>query len=378
MGILGGGIGGVVAANVLRREASRELDIAIVDTRPDHYFPPSYLHVMSGELDPEDAHRPLERLRRKRIEPIVGEILSIDPAKRRVVVDKDAFEFDHLVLALGADVGLQSIQGLEGCHTFQTFEGAVRLRQELAAFQGGDVLLVITGSPYRCPDAPYEAAFLIDGLLRSRGLRDKSPMHLATVEPDPMPIAGSRVAGRIRAMLSDRSIEYSTLRRLISVDHSRKIATYADGVQQSFELIIVVPPLVAPAVVRLAGMVSETGWVSAGPLSMSTMFENIYAIGDVCSVRLPNGRYLPKLGVFASRQGEVVAKNLLEQVKARPQQHRYRGDAECILEVGRGRAASIAGNFYANPEPKVKLRNPTRRKHWSKSAYERHWFRHWL
>ncbi|RJQ52478.1 MAG: NAD(P)/FAD-dependent oxidoreductase [Actinobacteria bacterium] len=378
VGVLGGGIGGVVAANVLRGAVRAPVDIGLIDRRPDHFFPPSYLHVMTGELDPHSASASLSSLERRRIQPIVGEIVSIDPRKRSVTVDRDTFEFDYLIVALGAEIALQSIQGLETCHTFQTLDGAIRLRDALKDFTGGQILIVITGSPYRCPDAPYEAAFLLDDLLRRRGLREKSSVHVATVEPGPMPIAGEAVAGKIRKMLAERSIEYSTGRRLVAVDENRALATFADATQQPYELIIVVPPLLAPQVVSASGLCADTGWISSGPFSLATMFDGVFAVGDACSVRIPNGRYLPKLGVFATRQAVLVAENLAAQIDGDKEQRLYTGEAEVVLETGRGRAASLKGDFYAKPEPKLKLKAPTKRKHLSKAAYERRWLKRWL
>lgn len=379
VGILGAGVGGIVVANTLRRSlSSSACSIALIDRHPDHYFPSSYLWAINGRRTLEDLHRPLASLRRKHIEVVTGEIEAIDPSCRSVTVDGAKGEFDHLVVALGADLAHGAIPGLAECHTFYTFDGVARLREAIESFAGGPILIVITGTPYRCPDAPYEAAFLLDEVLRRRGLRPKSTIELVTVEPELMPVAGISVATAISRLLAERDVKYTPGTRLINVNHKRRLATFTDGTQRPFELIIVVPPLVVPKVVELSGLKSATGWISAGPMTLQTMYEYVYAIGDVTSVLLANNTYLPKLGVFARQEAEVVAHNIAAAIEGGDVEERYYGFAGCFLETGGGRAAGLTGDFYAKPAPKVKLSRPTRRRHWAKVWYTRSWWNNWL
>jgi len=283
-----------------------------------------------------------------------------------------------LLLALGADTALDTTPGLAECHTFYTFEAVSRLRDALAAFTGGPILITVADTPFKYSAAAYETAFLFDDLLRRRGLREASPIELVTVEGGPLSAGGNPVGGIVDRMMSEKEIGYTAGLRLLSVDHGRRLATFSDTTQKPFELIVTVPSVRAPEVVLNSGLASETGWISTGMGSMATMFPNVYAVGDVASVRLPNGAYLPKTAFFAYHEAQVAAGNIAGLVHGQPASHQYGGKGTFFLEVGEGKAAVITGAFYAKPAPKLRLKGPSRRYLWAKTLSERRWWRSWL
>jgi hypothetical protein len=46
------------------------------------------------------------------------------------------------------------------------------LRKALAALSSGRIIVSVVKPPYKCPPVVYEYAFVIDHLLRARGVRD--------------------------------------------------------------------------------------------------------------------------------------------------------------------------------------------------------------
>ncbi len=93
------------------------------------------------------------------------------------------------------------------------------------------------------------------------------------------------------------------------------------------------------------------------------------------AVPLSLGKPLPKAGVFAHGEAEVVAKNIARAMTGRGNPARFEGDGECFLETGDGKAAFGSGNFYAEPVPQVYLHQPARRWHWAKIMFEKQWLR---
>jgi sulfide:quinone oxidoreductase len=85
-GVLGGGVGGVVAARELRRRLPRPHRVVVVDREPLHLFAPSLLWLMVGHRDAGSIRRPLKGLERKGIDVRIGEVERIDPAARRVTL----------------------------------------------------------------------------------------------------------------------------------------------------------------------------------------------------------------------------------------------------------------------------------------------------
>ena len=99
--VLGGRIGGVVAANVLSRKLGKKHEIVLVDRRTEHRFSPSYPWLMMGWREPHQVTRNLNLLNKKDIKYINGEVLKIDPANRVVKTSANDLEYDYLIVALG-------------------------------------------------------------------------------------------------------------------------------------------------------------------------------------------------------------------------------------------------------------------------------------
>ncbi len=378
IGVLGGGSGGVVVANLLRKALPQENDVVLVERETDHYFPASYLWALTGKRRPEQLHRPLDRLTRKGIDVVTGEIESIEPATRTVVVDGRPMQFDYLVISLGARLRMDALPGLAECRTFYTFEGTRTLLDALRSFRGGPILITMPSMPYKCPAAPYEAAFLVDELMRRRGLRERSPIEIVTVEPQPMPVAGPLIGGTITGMLASREIGLATGIKLTGVDHNNGRASFEGAEDRPFALAIAVPPHAAPSAVAESGMCDETGWVPVDSGTMATRHENVYAIGDVTAIKLPNGKFLPKAGVFAHYQAEVVAANIAAAIRGRERKGVFEGRGQCFLEVGHAKAGYASGEFYARPDPDVRMRKPSVWNHWAKVWFEKYWWWRWL
>jgi sulfide:quinone oxidoreductase len=104
----------------------------------------------------------------------------------------------------------------------------------------------------------------------------------------------------------------------------------------------------------------------------------VFAIGDIAAIPIPSGKALPKSGVFAHRQAEVVAENLAAEWAGRTPGRTFDGSGACFIETGSGRAGYGAGDFYADPAPKMTLHAPSRLWHLGKVAFEKWWFWKWF
>src|SRR6185369_9601499 len=115
-------------------------------------------------------------------------VQSIDPAAKRLETDAGTFDADILVVALGADLVPAATPGLlEGGHEFYTEAGAFALRDVLAAFEGGRVVVGVTSTPFKCPPAPSETALLVHDFLTERGIRDRCEIALVMPLGAPIP-----------------------------------------------------------------------------------------------------------------------------------------------------------------------------------------------
>ncbi len=378
--VLGGGVGGIVAANELRRQLPAMHRVVLLEKNAEHAFAPSFLWVMTGDRKPDQIRRPLAGLLRRGVELVHAEILGIDPALRKVRTSAAEITYDYLVVALGADLAPDAIPGLAAAsHTFYTADGAARLRDALSAFDGGRIAVVVSAMPYKCPGAPHEGAMLIADHFRRRGLPAKVEIHLFTPEPQPMPVAGPQLGEAVRAMLQSKGIEFHPLHKLIAVDPGSRKMTFENGAQFGYDLLVAIPPHRAPKVVVESGLTNQAGWIPVDPRTLRTSQSGVYAIGDVTAIPIP-GRWkpevplmLPKAGVFAHVQAEVVAQQIAAEIEGRPCEAAFCGDGYCMLEAGEDLAGFAFGNFFAEPAPNVQLRQIGAAWHWGKVLFEKWW-----
>ena len=294
-------------------------------------------------------------------------------------VGEGELPFDYLVIALGAELAPQAVPGLaEASHSFYDVESARRLRAALPDFQGGSIAVVVSSLPFKCPAAPYEGALLLNYQLRKRGIRDGTQIQMFTPEPAPLPVAGQRVGEMVQGLLAQREIAYHPQRQPASVDVEGREIIFKDGERASFDLLVAVPPHRSPEVVSASGVANETGWVPVDPRTLETEAEGVYALGDVSAVTTPSGLPLPKAGVFAHGEAEVVAHNISAMIESGGKREEYLRHGSCFLETGYGKAAMATGNFYAEPKPAVKLRGPGRIWRWAKVLFEKRWLRGWV
>ncbi len=373
--ILGGGVGGIVAATRLRRLLGPEHRVVLVEKEADHVFSPSFLWLMIGERNAAQISRPLAALARRGIELIRGRIERIDPAARTIRVNGRDITGDHLVIALGADLAPELVPGLAGAgHDFYTLAGAESLRAALAKLKQGRIVVLVAAMPFKCPAAPNEAAMLIEYACRRNGIRQQVQIDLYTAEPGPMPVAGPAVSAALRQMIEAKGIGYHPGCAVTGVDPTRRRLAFANGAEAEFDVLAYVPPHRAPEVVRDSGLCGESGWIPVDRGTLETRFPGVYAIGDVAGIMLTSiGKPLPKAGVLAHNEAEVVAHNIARSIAGNGELRRFSGEGECFVETGDGRAGFGSGNFYADPAPQIALKPPSIFRHWGKIAFEKYW-----
>lgn len=372
--ILGGGIGGIVVANELRRRLGWKHRIVLVDKNPQHVFNPSLPWLMAGWRRSEDITKELRRMVPSGVEVIQGNVIGMDLKGQKVWTDAQQLSYDYLVVALGAELDPEAIPGyVTAAYNFYTLEGTSTLVDTLKTFPGGRVAVVVTSIPYKCPAAPYEAALLLGDVFRRQGLTEKTELNVYTPEGQPMPVAGPVIGDAVKAMLKEQDIGYHPKVSLESIDPDRNELRFQDGTLAAYDLLVAVPPHRPPQALEKSGLGDESGWVPVNPLTLETKYENVYAIGDVTKITLSNGKPLPKAGVFAHAEAKVVAQNIAATILKTESSTEFNGLGSCWIEMGNGIAALVNGNFYAKPEPLVELRRPRRLWHWGRGLFESYW-----
>ena len=199
--ILGGGTGGTLVANRLRRAyRPGAVEIVVVDRDGDHVYQPGLLFVPFGLAGTRRITRPRWRQLRSGIVYCQASIDHVDVEHDRVHFGGagHSLDYDVLIVATGARLLPEETEGLTGpgwqknVFTFYTPDGAEALRRALEEFGGGRLAVNVVDMPIKCPVAPLEFAFLADWHLRERGIRDRTELVYST------PWRSCRCRGRTR------------------------------------------------------------------------------------------------------------------------------------------------------------------------------------
>ena len=377
--ILGGGTGGLVAAYQLKKQSGKQTRVILIDKNPNHVYSPSFLWLMLGKRSAKQIQKPLFRLARRGIEFVKDEIVKINVENRIVVTATQSFQYDYLIVALGADLAPEKVPGLEksGYNLYELQE-VERLRDDLKTFSGGKVAVVISSLPFKCPAAPYEASFLLDEYFQKTGVRKQTEINIFTPEPFPMPVTGPENGKTVRKLVESRNITFNPDVQLVSVDPNLKQLMFENGRNESFDLLVYIPPHQGPKVVRESEIGNEMGWLPVDGMTLKTKYDNVFAIGDVAAISLVSGKPLPRAGVFAHLEAEIVVANIVAEIKGLPTDKVFDGHAFCFLELGYGKAGLASGNFYAEPVPLIKMKRPGRVWHWGKVLFEKYWLWKWF
>jgi sulfide:quinone oxidoreductase len=246
------------------------------------------------------------------------------------------------------------------------------VREILSRFDGGAVVIAVLGGFFKCPPAPYEAAFMLHDFLLKRGVRDASTIHLVTPMPKPIPVSDD-ISSAIIGLLDERDIKHSHGSWVTSLDPAARAAHLKDGRALSFDLFLAVPVHRAPPVVVESGL-TEDGWIPVAAATLATKFPDVYAVGDVTSVPVP------RAGVIAEGEASTVADVLIAQIKGGSAPAPFAGEVICYVEMGDDTIGKVNVNFLSGPAPTAVFTPPSLasadEKRLFAASRRRRWFGH--
>ena len=265
--VLGGGTGGTLAANRLRRVLDDRVQIVVVDQDDSHVYQPGLLFVPFGLARLDEIIRPRQRQLRRGIDYRQAAIDRVDLETERVWLgDGTALEYDVLVVATGSTLVAEETEGLLGpgwlekVFTFYTPEGAAGLHDAFTWFDGGRLVVNVVDMPIKCPVAPLEFCFLADWYFQELGIRDRvgityvTPLDGAFTKP----VASATLGG----LLEEKGVELVTEFNTGEVDGPGGRLVSYDGREVGFDLAVVVPLHSGAAYVgRSSGLGDELNFV---------------------------------------------------------------------------------------------------------------------
>ncbi len=297
---------------------------------------------------------PYRDLAREGVEFRQENVVGIDPVARRVATDVGVHDADVLVVAMGADYDMAATPGFEaGGHEYYTLAGAERLRDALAGFEGGRVLVSVLGHPFKCPPAPFEGSFLLHEHFTERGIRDDVQMATTFPMQRPVPVTGE-VSQMFREALAARGIQEHPEQLVTHIDPAARVAHLKSGETMPYDLFVGIPIHRAPDPLAASGLAVD-GWVPVDQTNLRTRFPNVYAVGDVTS----GPRTVPKAGIFAESAALVVADDIAAEISGEDPGPPYEGWGICYAEFGDGLVSKVEVNFLRGPSPVAARNDPS-------------------
>ena len=377
--IVGGGAAGLTAASQLKR-ARPELEVAILEPEPDHWYQPGWTLVGGGVFTMEQTRRSEAGLIPEGVTWIREGVAGFDPAAGTVTTSGGrTLAYDVLVVATGMKLCWEAIEGLPAalgkggvCSNYSR-EHVPYTWEAIQAFRGGNAVFTCPPMPIKCPGAPQKIAYLADDVFRrDPAVAAKTTVIYATATPGIFGVP--TYAAPLREVVARRGIDARYGHVLKAVRPESKEAVFAvpptrewrDGEEEPLEVVIpyellhVTPPMAAPDVVATSALATGApgGFVEVDPHTLQhKRFANVFALGDVSG--MPNS----KTAAAVRGQAPVLVSNLLALLDGQPLTARYDGYSCCPLITGYGKTIMAEFNYEQQPVPSFPL-DPTKER-WS-------------
>jgi sulfide:quinone oxidoreductase len=324
--ILGHGTGGTIIATKMRqRLAERDWQITVIDRDWQHHYQPGWLFIPFGIYTAADCVKPKAKFVPPGVNFVLDEIAEIDPVKKQVKTRRDTYAYDWLVVATGARIMLDEVEGMaEGMggdvHTFYSQEGAVALYDKLKYFREGRVVINIAELPFKCPVAPLEFAFMADWFFTKNGVRKNIEIELVT----PLSAAFTKpVAAKLLGKIcEEKNIKVTPNYQIAQVDTANKVIKSYGNEEVPYDLLVAIPPNFGAQIIIDSGMGDPMGYVDTDHHTLKAKnYDYIYVVGDATNV--PTS----KAGAVAHYQADTIVDNLVREIDGQPPWPEYDGHA---------------------------------------------------
>ena len=312
--IIGGGTGGMAAARSLRKRLGREHRVVLIEEKPQLTFQPGFLWLMVGRRQEEDISRSTADMKANGAELIHGKALNLDTVGKTIHLENQrTLSYDKLLLAPGVTFPKEENEELaQAGFNLYTAAGALAIHTAIQNFPGGRIVILVPQTPYKCPPAIYETAFLLEEWFRKRSLGQAVDISLHIPEDAPLATFGPQAGKALKRKLRQKGIKLYTKQHLKGVDEGKKTLHFASG-RVPYDLLILYLDTAPKLVANSTLLTNPAG--SRGSLHPVHPGRGSICPGDVTRISLPSGFDMPKTGAVAHLQALVVADNIAQKTK---------------------------------------------------------------
>lgn len=326
--ILGGGFGALIAAENLALSVGGHHDITLVAPTRSFIFYPALVQVAFGRCTASDVSFDLPaRLRDLGVRFIQGEVLDLDPARRKIGVAgpdlRGELEYDYLLIAMGRRLATERALGFfEHSHHLLGLRAAERFGRAIDAFETGQIVVgACPGS--RLPVAVCETAFAL-----AQKFEGNDAVKIKVIFPESLSDAfgGASLHKQLESAFAKHGI--SVLYDVPITEITATDVISDRGHQIHHDLLMLVPPFRGHAIFGHVGIGDADDFVEVDAKMRISGMKGAYAAGDVVAF---SG---PKFGHMAVRQAEVAAANLAAEVAGSDPTQEYYHEIAAIIDAG--------------------------------------------
>lgn len=364
--ILGGGFGGLVAAQTLKRSNAC---VTLIDKRNFHLFQPLLYQVATGSLSPGQVASPLRAVlsRQKNTEVLLGEAVDLNPGSKKVILrDGAEFSYDSLIIATGSQT---SYYGQDTWRAFapslKTVEEATAIRHKLLyAFERAErsaseadarawLTFVIVGAGATGLELAGALAEIARETLRN-DFRHINPTEARIILLDSAPRVLTAypedLSAKAEKLVSRLGVEVLTNAMVNNIDADGVYYTHGGKASKLPARTVLWAGGVTAndfgrrVAQRTHAETDRSGRIQLQPDLSIPNYPDIFIVGDLALSLDENGKPLPGVAQVAIQGGRYAAKTIesrLEGKRSIPPFHYFnKGDMAVI-----GRAAAVANVF---------------------------------
>lgn len=358
--IVGGGTGGIMTAAQLKRK-DKNLRVAIIEPREEHWYQPAWTLVGAGTYDFEKTIRPESTMIPEGVSWIKDSVTRFQPNENRLTTQSGkVISYDYLVISAGIQNDIEALPGLkEALSTDKVCSNYLDPRKTfrvLKEFKGGNAIFTQPATPIRCGGAPQKIMYLAEEFFRKQHIRDASRVHYFT--PGSVIFGVKVFAEALNKIIRDRNIIFRTFLAPIRIDAENQMITFRSTHQElsldsnqfnkeegekvnpdgtvsiHYDMLHIAPPQSAPDFIKHSTFAfaegPNKGWMEADKYRLHhPVYENVYGIGDC--VALPTA----KTGAAIRKQAPVVVKSIINKLTgAATSDLIYEGYSSCPIVTG--------------------------------------------
>ena len=365
--ILGGGFGGVVAAERLAEQLGDEHQITLVSRSRNFVFYPALVRLAFGKCEKKDVSFDLRHtMLNRRVNFVEAEVAHIDPFERKVNIAHGEVEgklpYDYLIFALGRRLATERITGFyEHAHHLLNVDKAIKFGKAIEQFHEGRAVFGQCLDA-RLPVPIYETAFALSRLFEERGERDR--IRITIVSPDTVEsdLGDIGAALALKKALDAHQIDILSNFRIGSLTQNSATATNGDAV--NFDLLMLIPPFRGSSAAHYMGVTDDDGYIHVDWTMRVLSHERIYAVGDCVSFAGP------KMGHMAVRQAEVAATNLAAEIKGQEPVSHYSHEMKFVIDEAGSDGLYLHKDIWSDEPATIRQ---GRFWSWAKRAQKRYW-----